>query len=45
MSKENKSPFALEDNEREAAWYIGGILVLLLSICFLAYLTHVVLTP
>jgi len=35
----------MEDNEKEAAVYIGGILVLIATIVILVSLTHVVLTP
>jgi len=36
---------AMEDNEKEAAVYIGGIVVLIAVIVILVSLTHVVLTP
>ncbi len=36
---------AMEDNEKEAAVYIGGIVVLIAVIIILVSLTHVVLTP
>lgn len=36
---------AMEDNEKEAAVYIGGIVVLIAVIVILAALVNVVLTP
>jgi len=44
---ENKdeSPFKLSKEEREGAWYIFGVFVLIALIATLASLTHVVLHP
>lgn len=37
--------FKLEPHEKEAAYYIAGIFILIFAIIGLAALTHVVLTP
>ncbi len=46
MQKENsRNSLELDEREKVGAWYIGGVLVLILSIVFLASLTHLVLSP
>lgn len=37
--------FNLEPHEKEGAYYIAGIFILIISIIGLASLTHLVLTP
>jgi hypothetical protein len=41
----NKKMFELTEREKSGALYIMGVVILILSIIFLATLTHVVLQP
>jgi len=43
--KKQESPFKLSEEEKEGAWYILGVVVLIASIVILASLTHVVVHP